>query len=208
MTVLDLESTNEGTASRSCVPCRGFNLIARLKGVYVNLSGSANGARESGAGGREGESQLACGILSLIDERNIEGEEGVDIIVGSCLGYCAGVLSSECAVRLRLLDGDDQVGEQSCLGAFSGRGAGCRGRGADVDSDSGGSIWGRRRVDSDGGDGGGWWWRRGRWSDRDGGGRRVRLLGDTDVVSADSFPWVSAFAVLIGHATNWRRSRR
>ena len=207
MTILDLESANESTPSRSCVPSGGFDAIARLEGVDVDLSGSTDSSRESGAGGREGECQLTSRILSLVDEGNIEGQEGVDVIVRGDLGDCSGVLSSESAVRLCLLDGDDQVGEQSCLGAFGGSGAGGRSRGAYVDSDSRGSVWRGRRVHSDGGDSGGWWRRRRRWCDCDGGGRGVRLLGDADVVSADNFPRVSAFAVFIRHATNWRRSR-
>jgi len=153
---------------------------------------------------------LASWVLGLVDEGHIEGEKGVDVIVGGGGGDDAGVLSSVASVGLSLFDGDDQVGEQGGFSADSFRRRGCRSNGTFVDSDCGGSVWWGRRVDSNGGDssgGSGWWRRRGR-SDRDGRSRNVWFLGDTDVVFADSFPRVSAIAVRILHAAHWWRGRR
>ena len=144
--------------------------------------------------------------MSLVDEGNIEGEEGVNVIVGSGGRDGAGILSAEGAVGASFLDWDDQVGEES---GFGGRSAGSKlaGGGGDalVDSDCGRSVWGRWWVDCDGGDSssGGWW--RGR-VDGDGASGNEWLLRDADVVLADSLPWVATIAVSIAVAANlWRR---
>jgi hypothetical protein len=179
-----------------------------LKGIDIDLSGSSDSAREAGAWGREGEGQLAGGVLGLIDEGNIESEERIDVVVGGGLRDGAGVLSSVGSIRLSFLDGDDQVGEQGCLGTFvvggglAGSAVGGSG-GADIDSHRRGMVWRRGRIDSDGSGDGRRRWRRGQ-SGGDGGGGNEGLLGNADVVDADSFPRISATAVGILLAANWR----
>jgi hypothetical protein len=81
-----------------------------LKGVEIDLTGSRDGARESSANGRESKRQLTSRTLRLVDEGDIEGEEGIDVVVG-CASDETGVLRSVASVRGSLFDGDDQVGE-------------------------------------------------------------------------------------------------
>lgn len=74
------------------------------------MTGSRDGARESSANGRECKRQLTSRILSLVDEGDVEGEEGIDVLVG-CASDETGVLRSVASVWGSLFDGDDQVGE-------------------------------------------------------------------------------------------------
>jgi len=211
LSINDLDSSNIFSTSGAGVPCGGFDAIACLEGKQIDLACAGDSAREPGARGGERECQLTSRVLGLVDEGDIEGEEGVDVVVCGGRRDEACVLGSEGAVGACLLYGDDQVGEESGLGADGGgrRLAGGGGGDALVDGDGGGSVWWGRRVDSDGGDSG--CGGRGlHGGDGDGAGGNVWLLGDTDVVDADSFPWVATVAVSIRVAANlwWWRGRR
>jgi hypothetical protein len=219
------------------------------------LTGSRDLTWESGSRGGEGEGQLTGGVLGLVDEGNIEGEERVDAVVGGGGRDQAGVLSAESSVGFRLFDRDNQVGEEGGIGARRGGGGGRRlGSGGDtfIDRDSGGVVRRRRRVDHSGDGTGGMRRRgrrrnsrgrgasggagggntdvvdtnslkritplavgfvhaanRGRGGREDGSrGRDVCLLGNANVVLANSGVGVAAFTVLVSHASQWRRLRR
>jgi hypothetical protein len=209
LSINDLDSSNILSSSGACVPGSRFNAISSLEGKEIDLAGTRDCAGETCSRDGESECQLTSRVLGLVDEGDIEGEEGVDVVVGGGGGDEACVLSSEGTVGASFFDGDDQVGGESCFGAEGGGSRFAGGGGGDdalVDSDGGGSVWRGRRVDCDCGDSscgcGGL-----DWGDGDGAGGNVWLLGNTDVVNTDSCPWVATVAVRIDVAANfwwWR----
>jgi len=207
-----LDSSEISSACGSGVPSRGLHSITGLKSIEIDLSGSSDGAGESSVGSGKSECQLTSGVLSLVDEGDVEGEEGVDVVVCGGGGDGAGVLSSEGTVGFSLFDGDNQVGEQGRLGAGFGCGGGGGGScGGDtfVDSDCGGFVWRRRGINSDC-DGSSLSWWRWRWVrvDCDGAGGNEGFLWNADVVFADCFPWITSCTVLVAVASHWGRWRR
>ena len=74
------------------------------------MSSSRDSTRESSANRRESESQLTSWILSFINERNIESEKGIDVVVSGASDEAC-ILSSVAYVGRSLIDGDNQIGE-------------------------------------------------------------------------------------------------
>lgn len=209
LSVDDLDAAQVFASGRTSVPGGGFDAIAGRESVDIDLSGSRDLTGESGARGGESECQLAGGVLRLVDEGNVKGEEGVDVVVGGGGRDQAGVLSAESNVGLSLLDRDNQVGEEGGICAW-GRG-GLRGSGGGdtfVDRDRGRVVGRRRRVDGDGDGAGGMGRGRRRRSGRGRGASGGARSGNADVVFADSRVGVTSFAVLVGHAAQRRRLRR
>ena len=114
---------------------------------------SWRGKSAPGTGKPEG--QFPGGILSLVNKRDIESERRIDDVIGCGGADQTGVLRAKRGVEFRLLDGHDQGGDESGIGAGSG-GGGSGGSGAPtvVDRDRGGVVW-TGRVDCDGNGGGG-----------------------------------------------------
>ena len=81
LSINDLDSSDILSSSWACVPSGCFNAISSLEGKEIDLAGTRDGAGESGSRGGESECQLTSRVLSLVDEGDIEGEEGVDVVV-------------------------------------------------------------------------------------------------------------------------------
>jgi hypothetical protein len=208
LSVDDLDAAQVFSSGRTSVPGGRFNAIAGGEGVHIDLSGSRDLAGESGARGGEGEGQLAGGVLRLVDEGDIEGEEGVDIVVGGGGRDQAGVLSAESNVGFSLLDRDNQVGEED--GLCAGGGGGQRGSGGGdtfVDRDRGGVVGRRRGVDCDGDGAGGMRRGRGRRSGRGRSASGGAGCGNADVVDTGSLKGITSLAVGVAHAANGRSGR-
>jgi hypothetical protein len=153
LSIDNLDSSEICSACGSGVPSRCLHSITGLKSVEIDLSGSGDSAGESSVGSGESECQLTGGVLSLVDEGDVEREERIDVVVCGGGGDGTSELSSEGTVGFSLFDGDDQVGEQSRLGGgcgFGGGGGGSCGGATFVDSDCGGVVRRRWWVDSDG----------------------------------------------------------
>ena len=207
LSIDDLNAAQVFSTGRTSVPGGGFDTITGGEGVDIDLSGSRDLTGESGARGGESKGQLAGGVLRLVDEGNIEGEEGVDVVVGGGGRDQAGVLSTESNVGFSLLDRDNQVGEESCLCTRGGGGLrGSGGRDTFVDRDRGGVVGRRRRVDRDGDGAGGMRRGRGR-SGRGRGASGGAGCGNADVVDTDSLKRITSLAVGVAHTANWRRGR-
>ena len=81
LSIHNLDSSKIGSTSRAGVPSRGLHSIAGLKSKEIDLSGSGDSAGESSVGSGESECQLTSGVLGFVDEGDVKGEEGVDVVV-------------------------------------------------------------------------------------------------------------------------------